>query len=111
MAGMYELFSDDEDMGVRFRITAPDGTVMAVSRSFPDKQAAVAGIEAVRAYAGTGHITDLCPEVPLNGKPTPPVTSGTAPPARKPPYLRTAAWLPAASSRQPMPRIHRTLWP
>lgn len=60
MAGMYELF-DDEDSGFRFRITAPDGTVMAVSRSFPDKPSAVAGIRDVREYAGMGHITDLCP--------------------------------------------------
>lgn len=60
MAGMFELFNDEES-GFRFRITAPDGTVMAVSRSFPDKSSAVAGIRDVREYAGMGHITDLCP--------------------------------------------------
>ena len=60
MAGMFELF-DDEESGFRFRITAPDGTVMAVSRSFPDKPSAVAGIRDVREYAVMGHITDLCP--------------------------------------------------
>ena len=60
MAGMFELFND-EDLGFRFSITAPDGTVMAVSRSFPDKRSAVAGIRDVREYAGMGHITDMCP--------------------------------------------------
>ena len=63
MAGMFELFND-EDSGFRFRITAPDGTVMAASRSFPDKPSAVAGIRDVREYAGMGHITDLCPMTP-----------------------------------------------
>jgi len=63
MAGMFELFND-EDAGFRFRIRAPDGTVMAVSRSFPDKPSAVAGIRDVREYAGMGHITDLCPAPP-----------------------------------------------
>jgi uncharacterized protein YegP (UPF0339 family) len=67
MAGMFELFNDEES-GFRFRITAPDGTVMAVSRSFPDKPSAVAGIKAVREYAGMGHIADLCRKLP--GTPT-----------------------------------------
>ena len=59
MAGMFELFND-EDSNFRFRITAPDGTVMATSRPFPDKQSAVEGIRDVREYAGMGHITDMC---------------------------------------------------
>ncbi|MET4097565.1 DUF1508 domain-containing protein [Arthrobacter sp. UYCu712] len=71
MAGMFELFTD-EVSGFRFRITAPDGTVMAVSRRFPDKQSAVDGIRAVRDYAGMGHITDLCP-APSAGAVTGPV--------------------------------------
>lgn len=58
MAGMFELFVD-ADAHFRFRLTAPDGTVMAVSRAFGDKPAAVAGITAVREYAGMGLITDL----------------------------------------------------
>jgi uncharacterized protein YegP (UPF0339 family) len=70
MAGMFELFNDEES-GFRFRITAPDGTVMAVSRSFADKPSAVAGIRDVREYAGMGHITDLCP--------TPPADAATGP--------------------------------
>lgn len=60
MAGMFELFVDAKSY-FRFRLTAPDGTVMAVSKAFDDKAAAVAGIAAVREYAGMGLITDLCP--------------------------------------------------
>jgi uncharacterized protein YegP (UPF0339 family) len=60
MAGIFELFVD-ADANFRFRLTAPDGTVMAVSKAFDDKPAAVAGISAVREYAGMGLITDLCP--------------------------------------------------
>lgn len=60
MAGLFELFVDAQSR-VRFRLTAPDGTVVAVSKPFEDKPAAVAGIAAVREYAGMGHITDLCP--------------------------------------------------
>jgi uncharacterized protein YegP (UPF0339 family) len=62
MAGTFELFIDAESL-YRFRLTAPDGTVMAVSRPFSDKAAAVAGIAAVREYAGMGLIADLTPAV------------------------------------------------
>lgn len=58
MTGMFELFTDS-DASYRFQLTAPDGTVMALSRPFPDKQAAVAGISAVREYAGMGHVTEI----------------------------------------------------
>ena len=64
MTGTFELFTD-QNLDFRFRLKAPDGTVMALSRSFPDKAAAVAGISAVREYAGMGLITDLCPDIPL----------------------------------------------
>lgn len=57
MAGMFELFIDAES-AFRFRLTAPDGTIMAVSRPFDTKTDAVAGIAAVREYAGMGLITD-----------------------------------------------------
>ena len=66
MAGTFELFIDD-DMRFRFSLKAPDGTVVAVSRPFPDKPAAVSGIDDVREYAGMGLVNDLCPEVPLRG--------------------------------------------
>jgi uncharacterized protein len=58
MAGMFELFTDS-DTSYRFRLTAPDGTIMALSRRFPDKRSAVAGIAAVREYAGMGHVTEI----------------------------------------------------
>lgn len=57
MAGMFVLFVDAES-NFRFRVTAPDGTVMAVSKAFEGKAAAVAGIAAVREYAGMGLIAD-----------------------------------------------------
>ena len=61
MAGMFEVFVDGES-NFRFRLKAPDGTVVAESTAFSDKPAAVAGIAAVRECAGTGLVTDLCPE-------------------------------------------------
>jgi uncharacterized protein YegP (UPF0339 family) len=60
MAGMFELFTDSDD-SFRFQLTAPDGTVMALSKPFPDKPAAVAGIAAVREYAGMGFVTEIPP--------------------------------------------------
>jgi uncharacterized protein len=60
MAGQFELFMDEESK-VRFRIIGPDGTVLGLSRSFPDTRAAAAGVEAMRESAGTGLITNLCP--------------------------------------------------
>jgi uncharacterized protein YegP (UPF0339 family) len=62
MAGKFELFRDG-GVSFRFRLKAPDGTVVAVSRQYSDKASAVEGIHAVREYAGTGLITDLCPPV------------------------------------------------
>jgi uncharacterized protein YegP (UPF0339 family) len=76
MTGMFELFIDEGTL-FRFRLKAPDGTVVAVSRSFPDKRAAVSGISEVREYAGMGLVTDLCPEVPLHGTPAVPPAEGT----------------------------------
>ena len=58
MTGMFELFTDS-DTSYRFRLTAPDGTVMALSRRFPDLPSAVAGIAAVREYAGMGLVTQI----------------------------------------------------
>ena len=60
MAGKFEVFMDS-DSHFRFRLAAPDGTVVAVSGAFEDKAAVVAGIAAVRECAGTGLVTDLCP--------------------------------------------------
>ncbi len=87
MAGLFELFVDAQSH-VRFRLTAPDGTVMAVSKAFDDKPAAVAGIAAVREYAGMGHITDLCPA--RRSSPAPP-RSDSVPPAQA--YRGSAGFL------------------
>lgn len=58
MAGMFEIFLDP-DASFRFQLTAPDGSVLAVSRAFPDKDAAIKGIAAAREYAGMGHVREL----------------------------------------------------
>ena len=85
MAGKFELFLDAESK-FRFRLKAPDGTVMAVSAAFEDKSAAVAGIAAVRECAGMGLISDLCSEaggqgqVPVRGQESAPTVG--APQAR-----------------------------
>lgn len=60
MAGKFEVFIDAE-AHFRFRLTAPDGTVLAVSAAFEDKSAVAAGIAAVRECAGMGLVTDLSP--------------------------------------------------
>ncbi|MET4097507.1 YegP family protein [Arthrobacter sp. UYCu712] len=88
MTGTFELFTDD-NQHFRFRLKAPDGTLMALSRSFPDKAAAVAGITAVREYAGMGLITDLCPDIPVHN-PSAQAQSGTRPTA-PPAVVRPAA--------------------
>jgi uncharacterized protein len=103
MTGMFELFID-EDTSFRFRLKAPDGTVVAVSKSFPDKRAAVCGISDVREYAGMGLITDLCPEVPLRG----PSTTPPVPVVRQP----SPALLPPKPLMPPLPvppRHHKPL--
>jgi uncharacterized protein len=63
MAGKFELFTD-EDSNVRFRMIGPDGSVLALSRAFPDTRSAAAGVEAMRECAGTGLISNLCPGGP-----------------------------------------------
>ena len=59
MAGMFELIVDAES-AFRFRLAAPDGIIMAVSKPFDTKTDAVAGIAAVREYVGLGLISDHC---------------------------------------------------
>jgi len=81
MAGMFEVFVDGES-NFRFRLKAPDGTVVAESTAFSDKPAAVAGIAAVRECAGTGLVTDLCPEGRMQGGVQP--TAGAAHPSAAP---------------------------
>ena len=81
MAGKFELFVDAESK-FRFRLKAPDGTVMAVSSPFPDKSAAVAGIAAVRECAGMGLISDLCSEASAQGGVQVSASTAGAPQAR-----------------------------
>jgi uncharacterized protein YegP (UPF0339 family) len=81
MAGKFELFLDRES-NFRFRLKAPDGTVMAESAPFSDKPAAVAGIEAVRECAGMGLITDLCSEAGTQGSVQESAHSSDTPQAR-----------------------------
>jgi uncharacterized protein YegP (UPF0339 family) len=90
MAGMFELFVDGES-AFRFRLTAPDGTVMAVSRPFDTKTDAVAGIAAVREYAGMGLISDHCTTT-INAEP--------------PRACEEAAAQPADSARVPRVDFH-----
>lgn len=80
MAGMFEVFVDGESY-FRFRLTAPDGTIMSVSAAFDNKAAAVAGIAAVRECAGMGLITDLCPAGAVPER-TAEMKAGVVPPAR-----------------------------
>lgn len=82
MAGMFELFVDEQS-SFRFRLTAPDGTVVAVSRAFDDKPSAVAGIAEVREYAGMGLVTDLCPASRSTPSPAIPAAQKQALPTRR----------------------------
>lgn len=89
MAGKFELYVDTRER-YRFRLKAADGTVMAVSKDFETKRAAVAGIREVRACAGMGLITDLCPAQPAVSM-TAPQTSPPASAEAGPPRVRN--WL------------------
>ena len=104
MAGMFELFIDAESY-FRFRLTAPDGTVMAISKAFDDKAAAVAGIAAVRECAGMGLVTDLCPASRQNASPEA-ATPAAAPQACENP-LSAAGGLRARNLR---PAAARPRW-
>jgi uncharacterized protein YegP (UPF0339 family) len=75
VAGMFEIFLDS-DASFRFQLTAPDGTVLAVSRAFPDRDAAINGIAAAREYAGMGHVRELPPSA--GDRPTPRPAAGSA---------------------------------
>jgi uncharacterized protein len=57
MAGTFEILKDGDE-AYRFRLTAADGTVVAVSPRFHHLKAVVAGINAVRENAATGIIVD-----------------------------------------------------
>lgn len=57
MAGYFKLV-DAHDDGFRVKLTAPDGTLVAVSTFYASKAEAIAGIELIREIAGTGPIVD-----------------------------------------------------
>ena len=104
MTGSFELFEDEYGY-FRFRVTAPNGTVVALSTDFPDKRAAVAGIEAMREYAGMGLITDLCPGVPLDGRGADKFMNARTIEAGSPACPEPAT-RPAAQSSVHLPRTH-----
>jgi uncharacterized protein YegP (UPF0339 family) len=57
MAGKFEIVRDN-DGKYRFRLTAPDGTVVAESPAYQHLKGVVEGIHAVRENAATGLIVD-----------------------------------------------------
>ncbi|MHA7280627.1 YegP family protein [Arthrobacter sp. MDT2-2] len=57
MAGYFKLV-DAHDDGFRVKLTAPDGTLVAVSTYYASKEEAIAGIELIREIAGTGPVVD-----------------------------------------------------
>lgn len=76
MAGVFEVFVDAESQ-YRFRLMAPNGTVLAISAPYADKRAAAAGIADVRECAGTGLITDLSTAAPEVQEPAPAEAAAT----------------------------------
>jgi uncharacterized protein YegP (UPF0339 family) len=57
LAGTFEI-AQAGDKAYFFRLTAPDGTVVAVSPLFSSIKSAAAGITAVRENAATGLVVD-----------------------------------------------------
>jgi uncharacterized protein YegP (UPF0339 family) len=109
MAGLFEVFVDGESQ-FRFRLKAPDGTVLAVSAAFGDKAAAAAGIAAVRECAGMGLVTDLCPAgLPARPAPAAAASAPAAPASavqahddQQMPVRRVRAFAHASALRRPL---------
>jgi uncharacterized protein len=57
LAGIFEI-AEAGEKAYFFKLTAPDGTVVAVSPLFNTIKAAAAGITAVRENAATGLVVD-----------------------------------------------------
>lgn len=57
MAGTFEIVSTEEEV-FYFRLTADDGTLVAVSPRFKTLKGVVAGINAVRENAATGLVVN-----------------------------------------------------
>ncbi|MDQ0661711.1 uncharacterized protein YegP (UPF0339 family) [Arthrobacter ulcerisalmonis] len=100
MAGKFEAFVD-ADSFFRFRLLAPDGSVVAVSGPYQDKQALAAGIAAVRECAGTGLVTDLCPAGTLPRPAPAPVAAAAAVPVEP-----ASAVVPACGDERMPARLH-----
>ncbi|MCB5274611.1 hypothetical protein BJG92_02148 [Arthrobacter sp. SO5] len=85
MAGIFEI-AEAGEKAYFFKLTAPDGTVVAVSPLFNSIQGAAAGITAVRENAATGLIVDKSRSTRRPG-------SGNHPgrPARQQPSTRVSA--------------------
>ncbi len=58
-----ELFLDGVSQ-YRFRLLDPEGNILAVSASFPTREAAAAGIYMVRECAGTALVSDNTGSIP-----------------------------------------------
>lgn len=80
MAGIFEI-AEAGDKAYFFKLTAPDGTVVAVSPLFNTIKGAAAGITAVRENAATGHVVDKsgARKQPPAGRPTPRSSTRLAP--------------------------------
>lgn len=57
MAGTFEILKSENE-SLHFRLTAADGSLVAVSPPFKTMSAVIAGITAVRESAATGIIVD-----------------------------------------------------
>lgn len=105
MAGMFEIFLD-ADASFRFQLTAPDGSVLAVSRAFPDRDAAIKGIAAAREYAGMGHVRELPPSTGERPSPRPAAVSAAASPDKRRNHTgRADLWQVRRTSSPARPRV------
>ena len=68
MAGIFEI-AQAGDKAYFFRLTAADGTVVAVSPLFSSIKSAAAGINAVRENAATGLVVDRSSAHRRGGRP------------------------------------------
>lgn len=79
MAGVFEIAAAGEE-SYFFKLTAPDGTVVAVSPLFSTIKGAAAGITAVRENAATGLVVDHS-SAAKPAKPAKPASSASLPDA------------------------------
>jgi uncharacterized protein YegP (UPF0339 family) len=77
VAGVFEIAAAGEE-SYFFKLTAPDGTVVAVSPLFSTIKGAAAGITAVRENAATGLVVDHSASA---AKPARPARSASLPDA------------------------------